>query len=220
MNNKASIVWLIDDDENDAEECERFLEISGELEIVFVQPRPILSDYVDLITNPDTAAFIIDQRLSDSANAPYEGLDLADYLRALRPDLPIYILTNYADDTLEENGQSADAIIKKGNVRDYTEVTIARILRSIKRYEETLTEKQHRLKTLIDRKIADELTEAEAQELEVLRSDIERPSDLVLSDQGLKQDAYLQEQEKRLAQLTEITRQFVNSLKDNLPENK
>jgi FixJ family two-component response regulator len=216
MSDKASIVWLIDDDENDAEEYERFLELSGELEIVFVQPRPSLSDYVDLITNPDTAAFIIDQRLSDSANAPYEGLDLADYLRTLRPELPIYILTNYADDTMEGKGQSADAIIKKGNVRDYTEVTIARILRSVKRYEEALTEKQYRLKTLIDHKITNQLTDVEEKELESLRADIERSFDLALSDQEQKREVYLQEQEERLAKLEEIAQKFLKGLtKDN-----
>jgi DNA-binding NarL/FixJ family response regulator len=174
--NANRVIWLIEDDENDAEEYKRFLEQSGQLKIVFESPRPAVIDYAELLTDPDTVAFIIDQRLSDFANAPYEGLDLADYLRTLRPELPIFILTNYAgNDELESKGQSADSIIKKEILRDHTDVVVARILRSIQRYEAALTEKQQRLKTLIDRKIAQGLTEAEEQELQSLREDIERP---------------------------------------------
>lgn len=220
MSNGKRVVWLIEDDKNDAEEYERFLEESGDLEVFSLPPRPSKDDYVDLLTNPDTAAIIIDQRLSDYADAAYDGLGLANYLRSLRPEIPIYILTNVKDDVLESNGQSVDAIIKKDNVRDYTEVTVARILRSIKRYEESLDEKQHRLRTLIDRKIANELSEDEEKELQMLRDNIERPVDLALSDQEQKKEAYLQEQEQRLAKLEKIAEQFISGLAKDKPESK
>lgn len=210
------IVWLIEDSENDAEEYKQLLEKAGDIEVVFVPARPAIADYADLLSDGRTGAIIIDQRLGDFAGVSYDGIDVAEFLRSLRPELPIFILTNYADEELEDQGEAVDFIIDKKTVRRRAGVYVKRILRSIEHYQAALTDKQRRLKELIDRKLSSGLNEAEEAELQALRADIERPLGLKIAHIEEIWEAELQAQEDRLTKLEGITQ----SIRDALEKDK
>lgn len=206
------IVWLIEDDEQQADQYGRLLEQAsdGELHIKFVPVRRNIADYADLMNDPQTGAIILDQRLSEQGGVNYEGIEVAEFLRTLKPELPVFILTQHGpDDLLQLKAEAAEYVIDKDDIakRDHTpQVHAIRILRSMGKYEVALNAKQRRLKELIDRKLSFGLNEAETAELTSLRADIERPSESLITQQEANWAKDHQQQEQLLTQLKELTK--------------
>lgn len=213
MSEPTKTVWLIEDNDDDARMYERLLERSHQLDVQPVGVHPAVDDYAYLVANPQTGAVLIDHHLSDGTGVPYEGTDVAEFLRMLRAELPIYILTNYGPDAEEQGSDAADSIIDKQNVRKHTNAYIARILRGMQRYDEALMRKKQRIKELVDKKIASELSEDEERELTTLRADINRPVDLPLARQNEQRAATLQQKEQQIAALQELASRLLNELK-------
>jgi hypothetical protein len=213
MSEPTKTVWLIEDNDGDAQLYERLLERSHQLDVESVGVHPSVDDYAYLVADPRTGAVLIDHHLSDGAGVPYEGTDVAEFLRMLRAELPIYILTNYGPDAEEQGSDAADSIIDKQNVRKHTEVYIARILRGMQRYDEALTGKKQRIKELVDKKIASGLNEEEERELTVLRADISRPVDLPLARQTEQHEVLLQQKEQQIGKLQDLASHLLDELK-------
>lgn len=207
------IVKFIEDEPDDASLYCQLLEAAGDIKVEHVNVLPTLDDYTDLLTNLETGAIIIDERLSPYGGVNYTGLQLADFLRTIRPEIPIYILTNYSEDIPEDQGESVEFIIDKQTVlkKANAKVYVARILRHMQQYEVALTEQQRRLKNLIDRKLTDGLNNEEEEELKQLRAKIERPSGPAIIDEEnkwiereRKQEEDLRRQEELLERLEKI----------------
>jgi CheY-like chemotaxis protein len=184
---KPAHVLLIDDSINDAEEAKFFLERSGDLEVDLGPVFPEIHDYSAIPLDASVAAVIVDQFLAEHTGVPYDGLDVAEYLRVIAPALPVFVLTNYAED-LEDQAAAVDLVITKGSMRKHAETYVARILRGIGRYYATLSARQLRLQQLIDSELSGELSDEGTQELSALRREIERPADLALQDAGKRYD--------------------------------
>lgn len=202
----SKIVKLIEDNRDDADLYQQLLEAAGEIKIEYVPARPSVADYADLAADPETGAVIIDERLSEFAGVDYTGLEVAGFLRTLRPELPIYILTNYANEIPDDQGESVESIIDKKTVRKAPKVYVIRILRAMQQYEVALTDQQRQLKELIDRKLAGELSEVEETELQQLRAAIERPFAPAEIEHERRWEEELQQQRELLEQLEQITR--------------
>lgn len=172
---EKQIVWLIEDSKDEAEKYGRFLEAAGRINIKFIdaKSRPSLSDYAVIATNKQTGAVLIDQRLSLSG-VSYDGIDIATFLRSIKPDLPIYFLTQWPED-LQGIGEVVDWIIPKAGVRKSAREYVAKIQGAMQQYQKALTERARRLSQLIDRKLTGKITPRESKELERLRLEIERP---------------------------------------------
>lgn len=212
MSNNNQIVWLVEDNTLDAHRYKQLLERSQKLHVEPIQPEPSLEDYAYLVSSPQTGAFLIDYRLGDEADVPYDGIDLADFLRTLRSELPIFILTTYPNDAEDDESLAVDGIIDKKNLSAHTESYVARILRIMHRYEDAMSEKTLRLKQLIDNKLSRSLTEEEERDLMALRADFERPSDLALAERGSRIEAHLQRQEERLDELQALFKSILDEI--------
>ncbi|MBE2222337.1 MAG: hypothetical protein IAF02_12390 [Anaerolineae bacterium] len=202
------IVWLIEDDEEQADQYGRLLEIASDnqFRVHYVAVKPHITDYVDLLADDRTKAIIIDQRLSELSGVPYEGIEVAEFLRAAQPELPIFILTQHSnDDLLLEKESSVEFVMGKDELTNRDVAYAARILRNIGRYEAALSKKQIRLKELIDLKLSDELSSSEETELQQLRSDFERPFAQQLAQQESSWESDQTSREEFLQQLQQIT---------------
>lgn len=200
----SKIVRFIEDNLEDAELYIRLLKRGGDIEIEFVGVRPSMSDYADSLADSETGAFIVDERLSEYGGVDYTGLQLADFLRAIRPELPIYILTNYPKDIPESSGASVEFVVDKSSIRSTAQVVVSRILRHMQRYEIALSEQQKRLKDLIDLKLTKGLSTEEERVLEQLRAAIERPFGPHLIDEEQKWHDSLEKQEELLVELERL----------------
>jgi FixJ family two-component response regulator len=206
MDMMSKVVKLIEDSHEDADLYRQLLEAVGEIKMEYVPARPGVADYADLAADPETGAVIIDERLSEYAGVDYTGLQVADFLRTLRPELPIYILTNYANEIADDQGESVEFIIDKKTVRKAAKVYVARILRAMQQYEAALMEQQRRLKELIDRKLAGELSVKEGAELQQLRAAIERPFATAELEHERLWHEDLQQQRELLERLEQVAR--------------
>ena len=202
---EKQIVWFVEDSPQSAEEYQELLGHADAFEFIHILPRPSVDDYGDIVAHPRTGVIVIDQKLAPESGVPYTGLNLADYLRILRPNLPIFILTSVTRDieSVESEGHSVEAIIKKGSVWSSSEVYIARFSRSAKRYDESLSEMQHRMKELID-KLDNGLTEVEQQELEALQDYFERPFRLAIEARISQQDEDIEERRSVVSDLQQL----------------
>lgn len=216
---ESPIVWLIEDDEEQANLFSRLVKRKGDLNLVveFVAVRPSIEDYADLVGDKRTGAIIFDQRL-DRSGVDYDGIDAATFWRGQRSDLPIFILTQHEeDDLLREQEASVEFIMDKGKVADEheREVYVTRILRHMGRYAEALTEKQRRLQMLVDKSLSDDLSGAERDELQALRHYWERPFAGQMMQQEAAWEKDSQEQAHWLAEISGIAKDIRQTLEQS-----
>lgn len=173
------IIWLIEDNANEADNYRRFIQraINSGVENLDVKTLDAKDfqkpeDYRELVTSDNTGAILIDYDLKRSG-VQYDGADLARYLRRIKPELSIYILTAYRPD-VEGLGEVED-VLPKEEMRKSASEYLRAILRSMKRYEAALTKRQKRLNELVDRKLSGKINKREETELQKLRQEIERP---------------------------------------------
>ena len=177
------IIWLIDENERQSRtyvnQLRMMLPYSITVEPIF-PPYRQKADYLPVLDDPETVCFVIDQKLKDTGIATYTGIELAQYLRGINRKIPIYILTNYAQqqDQFVEGEWSVEEIISKGSLCDdrQSQITKARIIRRIDVYEDILGEREKRFSQLLRKSLNDELNEAELQELEQLQFERTAPT--------------------------------------------
>ena len=176
--NTTISILVIDDDRREADNAVAFLQksaIGANLQFVIQLPDEVknTSAWVQLIDSIPASAVLLDHKLGEAGRVSYTGLELADSVRHIKPTLPLFILTKYAnDEKLEENGFAVDDIMDKSRLRKNAHTYITRLFRSIGRYEEARTETSKRMRDLVAESLLRNLTEQETFELSQLRADI------------------------------------------------
>ncbi len=176
------IVWLIDDNEDELTNYAALLqsELPKSIVVQGTSARPKIGDYADLVKDEATSAVIVDQRLKTAGIANYTGIELAQYLRVLNQKVPIYILTNFADevDEFTEGEWSVEYIISKSDVvrDDKRRVFAARLTRHIDIYAAILQGRAERFDLLLRKGLEEDLSKAELDELEQLKFERSTPA--------------------------------------------
>lgn len=200
-------ILLVEDSDTDAEEAKFFLERSGELLVDLGEVFPEVEDYSSVPLDTQVKAVIVDQFLADNTGVPYDGVNVADFLRAVAPALPVFVLTNDAGE-LEEQASAVDMVITKGNMRRHTGTYISRILRRIGQYQASLSDRQLRLQELLDLELTDGLAADERNELNALLREVERASDLALQQVDSKHDEERSRNEDRTETLQDLLQEM------------
>lgn len=200
-------VWLIDENQQQIDTFANVLRSQFPKEIVVESLCPPLGqpqDYIRLLNTPDLACLIIDQRLKDTGIANYFGIELALFLRSINTKLPIYILTNFAEDSdaFSEGAWSVEDIIDKSDLAkvgsDKSKAIIARILRRITGYSDYLAEREKKFHELLRKTLNGQLSPEDKAELDEIQ--FERTSS-ILAEELPK----LQELNKLLEEYKNIT---------------
>lgn len=143
------------------------------LKVQELAPLPKLSSYDKFLADPNTVAFIIDQKLSTTGEVTYEGTKLAGHLRAIDKRMPLYILTNYVEDALHKGEGTVEDVVPKRDLVKLNEKGAARfragILRRVADYRDVLTEKEKRFHDLLVKSLNDKLTKKEEHEFKRLQ---------------------------------------------------
>jgi hypothetical protein len=201
-------LWLIDENRDQMETYVNVLSrLFPELQVLPMEPKERMQGYVQsVLTDPETACIIIDQKLKDTGVARYFGIELASYLRAIDTKLPIYILTNYPDEKeqFEEGAWSVEDIIDKRELSDldsnYTRNLKARLLRRINTYNDLLADRERQFQGLLRRSLSEELSPDEMRELEELQSVRGAPIAAIEVELLARVETTLREYEKKMAQ--------------------
>jgi hypothetical protein len=173
-----NIVYLVDEQPRELAANRRTLEILLEDSGVVIKelpPRKRLSGYNKLLADPDTAAFILDQRLMTTGEiVDYNGIRLASHLRGINPKLPIYILTNYCStdtDLRGSNEEIVEDILPKGDLLNHNARLRfkARFLRRLVVFRDVLSQREARFHALLTKSLKRKLPAAEQRELDELQ---------------------------------------------------
>jgi hypothetical protein len=173
MNNK--VIWLIDENKSELRAFQRELarRLGNNVKVEALDPYNKIQDYVKGVLSDDrTVAIIIDQKLKDTGKVHYTGIELAEYLRGIKPKLPIYILTNFPDpDIFSGKELNVEYILDKSDFKDdaKAKTIAARILRHIDTYTDILSERGQRFEKILEKSMKHKLTKDEYDELEQLK---------------------------------------------------
>ena len=174
-----------------------------DVEVRAMAPLPDFPSYAVVLTGQ--VAFLLDEKLSVGGDVLYDGHQLAAYIRSVRPDVPIWIVTAYPPDIVPAAAEpDIEAIICKRDLEPGTlpaERFRARFLRMIASYETALTAGARRLHELIVKGTQDGLTEEEAAELDRLDAKRQAPSHLLEARQGRDLEADIENLQKLLSSL-------------------
>lgn len=184
------IIWLFDDEENQLRTYKALLQNAlprnSGARIEAVKALPHKEDYLRVVNDKLTGCLIVDQRMKETGEADYTGIELAKYLRALNDKLPIYILTNYdaIPDEFSGSEWSVEDILskKKAGETDVINIFMARLLRRMKIYQNILGEREQRFSELLKKSLDKQLTKKEIKELEELR--YQRASTILADEQS------------------------------------
>ena len=182
------VIALVDDNAEEIDLYRRLLEDSGLPRVEAFSPQDFhqISGYNFLASLGEFGAVILDERLDELSGVSYSGLEVAQFLRALRPELPIYIMTNWPDDLAQsEEAGDVEDVISKSDFSQHPSKYSARILRATSRYEESLNEKAREFGALIDKKLNGLLDITSSERLSELQAEFERASAIEDTSQSL-----------------------------------
>lgn len=177
---KHNVIHFIDDDPAARAANARALQSllnDGEIRVEEREPYKDLNGYNQLMLRSDTAAFVLDQRMTGNGRYQYNGIDIASHLRALNSKMPLYILTGHSEDEEAFEGQThlVEYIIGKEEIDDVTseaaKTVKARMLRNLNTYNDIRDEREDRYQTLLIKSINNDLSANEANEVEVLEAE-------------------------------------------------
>ncbi|MCU0490094.1 MAG: hypothetical protein MUD01_00695 [Chloroflexaceae bacterium] len=201
----APLLWLIDGAASETRHYKRQLERTHQLHVQAVPLRSAVVEYADLAANPHTGAVIISQKIGQQTNGSYDSATIADFLRTLREELPLFLL---ASSEAEDTSPVFDGVLLAAQLEQRPEVYIPRLLRAAGRYEQALSARRRRTKELLDQQVLGALAVDEEAELAALRSYFERPADIKLAKRIEKRDAELSEKRSLVEQLESLAQKL------------
>jgi FixJ family two-component response regulator len=196
MENEPKLtIWVVDEIDADLQTTvtalKRHLKNKAQIDVVGLSAitRPKKEDYLSIVSNPRTAALILDQRLKTRGSVDHTGIELALFLRNVSPNIPIYIMTGYTTENGEPNDEfngtdwSVEDILDKSILSKKSEMNrfVERLLRRINVHVTITEEREKMFQTLLLRSMEAELTPEEQEEFD--RISFERLGALALSDQ-------------------------------------
>ncbi len=143
------IVLLVEDNADAASDYREDIEALIDVTVITVcPPPPDLLDLAALVDEHNVGAVILDERLQQSSDATYVGVDAFDFLRSAFPRLPVDILTNYPHSPeLKGHGLHAENLVRKRDFDDdesFRESYLQELYQRARRYHREQGER-HRL---------------------------------------------------------------------------
>lgn len=214
------IIWIVDEIDDDLQTTvtalKRNLKDKYSVDVVPLSAttKPRKEDYLPIVSDPRTAALILDQRLKSRGSVDHTGIELALFLRTVSKNLPIYIMTSYVTENGEPNDEfngtdwSVEDILDKSILRHKSEMErfIERLMRRINVHVTITEEREKRFQTLLLKSLDSELSPQEQEEFDTIS--FERLGALALSEQIQQRqlDDALERLEKIMGRFDEQTR--------------
>lgn len=138
--------------------AELYLPDGGDWAVRGTAPFLSMEEFVVCIGEEDVAVLVLDERLHEQAHeqtgeaVSYDGHNLVEFLRAGNPELPLFVVTSFADDDeLQEKGPDVEAIVNRSEFVNKPEVFVKRILRAGQRFSQTHSRELTELGAIADK---------------------------------------------------------------------
>lgn len=171
-------VAYIDEMDSDIRSFKRsvLLRANEKFEVVAIKPKANINDTVSMIFENFVDAVVADFRLSEEdPTVHYNGSDLIKEVINIRDDFPVFILTSFEDDAVDQ-GFDVNIVYEKVDVQESSKF-FDKVILQIKKYKAKIESAELRILELTEKRKNDPLTNSEEQELLELDSLIEKSLD-------------------------------------------
>lgn len=171
-------VAYIDEMDSDIRSFKRsvLLRANEKFEVVAIKPRADISETVSLIFENFVDAVVADFRLSEEdPTVHYNGSDLIKEILNVREDFPVFILTSFEDDAVDQ-GFDVNIVYEKVDVQE-TSKFFDKVILQIKKHKAKIETAELKILELTEKRKNTSLTNSEEQELLELDSLIEKSLD-------------------------------------------
>ena len=211
MGDRKVVLW-IDENKSALDTLAPFLEecFGGEVTVIPEMPENELSTMLDRIFHEQNLiSLVIDQRLKSTGIATYTGIELAEAVRRLDKKIPVYILTNYADDIGDLDYQVED-VLEKDHLHEeaYQRKVAARVRRHADIFDDIVSSRETRFDELLCKSLQTELSAEERDQFDKL--DFWR-NKIVFAKEEASAEKLKQELDKQQKELDEL-RQEIESM--------
>lgn len=143
--------------------------------VVETDPFPSLDDYDRWLHDNEVAVLVTDQRLNEKVSAStgravsYAGHELIARVRAYRPDLPIYVVTSYTDEVLDEERASYEFAVERKKFNKEPAKFVPVMIRNGTRFLEQHAQRLKDLADLASKAATGTATEADLRQIGALQ---------------------------------------------------
>lgn len=171
---KRTVIYFFDEDDAARRSNARALKALVDDENIQIEaPKPFtaLESYNQLIADPKTAAFILDQRMKGSGKVAYNGTELASHIRGIDGKIPIYILTGHPDSSEDFDGfrHLVEDILAKAAIEDKdsdpAKTIKARLRRHLEVVNDVRNDQEQRFHDLLVKSLRNPLSAIEQDEM-------------------------------------------------------
>lgn len=177
-------------------------------------PLQRLTDYPSWIAENDVAVLIVDEELGNRSATPtghvrYKGHDLVQSLRARNKTLPIYFLTNYANQ-VKAQITAVEGVFDKKLFRRDRAAYVKRLIRRGKDYFNSVKDQLADLNTLSLKIAKGEATAKEKKDAKAIQTSLELP---LLTESFNTRSEWLAEYEQKVKEFAKLKKEVQKYLK-------
>lgn len=150
--------------------------VGSDIEVLAIEPERNIDAMMDRIENADDlVSVIVDQKLTAAGTADYVGTELVKRIRMIDNKMPLYILTNYADD-ISAYLPDIEYVLSKDDLQDETKLSAigVRIRRHVDVFQHIIGRREMRFEQLLRKGFEGALTTDENAEFGELKYQRER----------------------------------------------
>lgn len=179
-------------------------------------PLQRLTDYPSWIAENDVAVLIVDEELGSRSASPtghvkYKGHDLVQSLRARNKTLPIYFLTNYANQKLvKDQIPAVEGVFDKKSFRRDRADYVKRLIRRGKDYFNSVKDQLADLHALSLKIAKGQATAKEKTDAKAIQASLELP---LLTETFNTRSEWLAEYEQKVKEFEKLKKEVQKYLK-------
>lgn len=170
-------IAIIDDRQEQRETLKHLIDLdeNGTWQTLDIDPLPSLDNYIPWIRENDVAVILLDEKLNEITHTVnYSGHNFVDYIRARNKELPIFIITSFADDdAIKARFKDVEDIIQRGVFVKDPDNYIQRFIRSGQRFMEAFEENLSELAKISKKVVANEATREDIEKVNAIREKME-----------------------------------------------
>ncbi len=168
------IIWLVDEVKAELKIHSEVLRVAlPDFAIQTIHEPRTKQEVLPALEERRTVCFLLDQRMKSAGGCEHNGIDIAEYINQVNPDIPVFILTGFGDfwDEFEAGARYVEGILDKDDLQlDTTRLKriSSQILRRIDLYLRKRSQQGERLDDLLAKSLERELDKNELAELRQL----------------------------------------------------
>ena len=207
-------IAYVDEAEADIRRFQRYNYTMGPYfkEVIPVKPVADIHELVSSILSTHCDALVVDFRLSEEApEIKYDGGDVVKAFLEERPGFPVFILTTYEDEAVEQ-GPDVNLVNEKNMISEGNEKLLKKIEMQIRKYKTEIDEKEKKLLSLLKTKSERPLSDTEEKDLIDLDTFIQKS---LSGKSRISESSKISTNSDRLADLLKKADQILNKLESS-----